>query len=73
MKKRNKNNYKNNKQKVVDVAATPVVEEKKPTIQKGNYIIEVLSEGKVIKKVAVANAEINITKLVDGGLTVDLG
>lgn len=73
MKKRNKNNYKNNKQKVVDVVTTPVVEEKKPTIQKGNYIIEVLSEGKVIKKLAVANAEINITKLVDGGLTVDLG
>ena len=63
-----KNNYKNNKSKVVteDMA-------KKPTLKKGNYIIEVMSGDKVIKKIAVANAEINITKLVDGGLTVDLG
>ncbi|WP_338630675.1 hypothetical protein [Clostridium baratii] len=63
-----KNNYKNNKSKSVteDMA-------KKPTIEKGNYIIEVMSGDKVIKKIAVANAEINITKLVDGGLTVDLG
>lgn len=65
-------NNKKNKSKVIDVKATPVVEENKPTIGKGNYIIEVISEGQVIKKIAVAGAEINITKFNDGGLTVDL-
>lgn len=63
-----KNNYKNNKSKAVTEDKA-----KKPTIEKGNYVIEVISEGKVIKKIAVANAEINIIKLVDGGLAVDLG
>jgi len=43
-----------------------------PTLEKGNYIIEIKSNGEVIKKMAVANSEINIQKLADGGLTVDL-
>lgn len=44
----------------------------KPTLDIGNYIIEVTSEGEIIKKVAVANSEINIKKLSRGGLAVDL-
>lgn len=49
------------------------VEEKQgSTLEKGNYIIEVISEENVIRKMAVANAEINITQLADGGMTVDL-
>ncbi|SUY47048.1 Uncharacterised protein [Clostridium putrefaciens] len=47
-------------------------EEVKPTIEIGNYFIEVISDGEVIKKIAVANSEINITKLSQGGLAVDL-
>lgn len=55
--------------KIIDVETTEVT---KPTIDLGNYIVEIISEGQVIKKIAVANAEINITKLADGGLTIDL-
>ena len=51
--------------------ATPV-EENKPTLEVGNYIIEVKSNGQVIKKFVAANAEINIQRLAEGGLTVDL-
>ena len=47
-------------------------EENKPTLEKGNYIIEVMESGQVIKKVAVANAEVNITKLAEGGMAIDL-
>lgn len=43
-----------------------------PTLEKGNYIVEVVSNGEVIKKIAVANSEIYIKKLATGGLTVDL-
>ena len=46
--------------------------EDKPTLEQGNYVIEVISEGRVIKKLVVANSEINITKLANGGMTVDL-
>ena len=56
--------------KIVEIEE--VKEEVKPTLEVGNYIIEVKTEGGVIKKIAVANAEINITKLADGGLTIDL-
>lgn len=59
-------------EKIIDVDATQVVEENKPSLDEGNYIIEVISEGNVIKKVLVANSSINITKLKEGGLTVDL-
>lgn len=54
--------------KVIDVE--PI--EEKPTLDEGNYIIEVISNGNIIKKIAIANSAINITKLADGGLTVDL-
>ena len=43
-----------------------------PTIPKGNYIIQIISEGQEIKRIAVAGAEINITKLAEGGLAIDL-
>lgn len=43
-----------------------------PTLAKGNYLIEIADENGVIKKIAVANSEINITQLKDGGFTVDL-
>lgn len=59
-------------EKIIDVDATQIVEENKPSLYEGNYIIEVISEGNVIKKVLVANSSINITKLKEGGLTVDL-
>jgi hypothetical protein len=59
-------------EKIIEVDSTQTLEENKPTIDKGNYIIEVISEGNVIKKIAVANSYINIIKLADGGLTVDL-
>lgn len=57
------------KDKKIDAEA---VQENKPTLEKGNYIIEIVTEDQVIKKLAVANAEINIKKLADGGLAVDL-
>lgn len=44
----------------------------KPTLEKGNYIVRIVSEGEEIKKIAVANAEIFIEKLAGGGMTVDL-
>lgn len=60
------------KKEIIDVEATPVAEENKPTLEVGNYIIEVISNGQVIKKFVAANAEINIQRLAEGGLTVDL-
>ncbi len=75
----NKNNRKfqknkENKEKVVDVDYKEVKEkeEVKPTFVEGNYIIMVTSKGEVLKRIAVAGAEIHIQKLADGGLTVDL-
>ncbi|HBI6885284.1 hypothetical protein ACV30Q_04485 [Clostridium perfringens] len=75
----NKNNRKfeknkGNKENVVDVNYTEVKEkeEVKPTFTEGNYVITVVSKGEILKKVAVAGAEVYVTKLADGGLTVDL-
>lgn len=69
----NKNN-KENKSKIVDADYTEVKEkeEVKPTFTEGNYIITVVSKGEIIKKLAVAGAEVYVTKLADGGLTIDL-
>ncbi|HAT4156630.1 TPA: hypothetical protein I9Z79_001090 [Clostridium perfringens] len=69
----NKNN-KGNKENVVDVNYTEVKEkeESKPTFEEGNYVITIVSKGEIIKKIAVAGAEVYVTKLADGGLTVDL-
>ncbi|EJT6498017.1 hypothetical protein N2W45_000970 [Clostridium perfringens] len=74
----NKNNRKFQKNKgkenVVDVDYKEVnkQEEVKPTFEEGNYVITVVSKGEILKKVAVAGAEVYVTKLADGGLTVDL-
>ncbi|PWW87626.1 hypothetical protein [Clostridium perfringens] len=72
----NKNNrkFQKNKEKVVDVDYKEVnkQEEVKPTFEEGNYVITVVSKGEILKKVAVAGAEVYVTKLADGGLTVDL-
>ena len=72
----NKNNrkFQKNKEKVVDVDYKEVnkQEEVKPTFEEGNYVITVVSKGEILKKLAVAGAEVYVTKLVDGGLTVDL-
>ncbi|MBO3389680.1 hypothetical protein [Clostridium perfringens] len=75
----NKNNRKfqknkGNKENVVDVnyAEVKEKEEVKPTFEEGNYVITVVSKGEILKKVAVAGAEVYVTKLADGGLTVDL-
>ena len=72
-KKFNKNN-KGNKENVVDVNYTEVKEKEdvKPTFTEGNDVITVVSKGEIIKKLAVAGAEVYVTKLADGGLTVDL-
>ncbi|MBI6029137.1 hypothetical protein ACSXBU_11720 [Clostridium perfringens] len=74
-KKFQKNKYnKGNKENIVDVDYTEVnkQEEIKPTFSEGNYVIMVISKGEVLKKIAVAGAEIHIQKLAEGGLTVDL-
>ena len=74
----NKNNRKfqknKSKENVVDVNYTEVKEREdvKPTFAEGNYIIMVTSKGEVLKRIAVAGAEIHVQKLADGGLTVDL-
>lgn len=75
----NKNNRKfqknkGNKENVVDVnyAEVKEKEEVKPTFEEGNYVITVVSNGEILKKIAVAGAEVYVTKLADGGLTVDL-
>ncbi|MDU3020074.1 hypothetical protein ACV3RY_15100 [Clostridium perfringens] len=59
---------------IVDVNYTEVKEREdvKPTFAEGNYIIMVTSKGEVLKRIAVAGAEIHVQKLADGGLTVDL-
>lgn len=60
--------------KIIDVEQEEVEEviEDTPTLEKGNYILEITSEGNVIRKLAIANSSIKITKLADGGMTVDL-
>lgn len=74
----NKNNRKFQKNKgkenIVDVNYTEVKEREdvKPTFAEGNYIIMVTSKGEILKRIAVAGAEIHIQKLAEGGLTVDL-
>lgn len=74
----NKNNKKFQKNKgkenIVDVNYTEVKEREdvKSTFAEGNYIIMVASKGEVLKRIAVAGAEIHIQKLAEGGLTVDL-
>ena len=62
------------KNEIIEVEPTSVedVKEDKPTLPQGNYVVEIISEGKVIKKLAVANAEVNITRLAEGGMTVEL-
>ncbi|ELC8387342.1 hypothetical protein QYB55_002545 [Clostridium perfringens] len=74
----NKNNRKFQKNKgkenIVDVDYTEVnkQEDVKPTFEEGNYVITLVSKGEILKKLAVAGAEVYVTKLADGGLTVDL-
>ncbi|MCS4570227.1 hypothetical protein FZ989_06600 [Clostridium perfringens] len=74
----NKNNRKFQKNKVkenivdVDYKEVNKKEEVKPTFEEGNYVITVVSKGEILKKIAVAGAEVYVTKLSDGGLTVDL-
>ncbi len=74
----NKNNRKFQKNKgkenIVDVDYTEVnkQEDVKPTFEEGNYVITVASKGEILKKIAVAGAEVYVTKLAEGGLTVDL-
>lgn len=72
----NKNNrkFQKNKETIVDVDYKDVnkKEEVKPTFIEGNYVVTVVSKGEILKKLAVAGAEIYVTKLADGGLTVDL-
>ena len=72
--KRKSNKEKNNKGNVVDVNYTEVKEQEevKPTFEKGNYVVTVVAQGEILKKIAVAGAEVYVTKLADGGLTVDL-
>ncbi|ELC8449573.1 hypothetical protein ACSXBY_04530 [Clostridium perfringens] len=71
----NKNNRKFQKNKKIVDADYKEVKEKdevKPTFEEGNYVITVVSNGEILKKLAVAGAEVYVTKLAEGGLTVDL-
>lgn len=72
--KRKFNKEKNNKGNIVDVNYTEVKEQEevKPTFEKGNYVVTVVAQGEILKKIAVAGAEVYVTKLAGGGLTVDL-
>ncbi|EHR1328794.1 TPA: hypothetical protein ACF2DS_002365 [Clostridium perfringens] len=74
MANKNKNKFNKNKEKVVDVKYAEVKEQQevKPTFETGNYVVSVVANGEIIKKIAIAGAEIYVTKLADGGLTVDL-
>ena len=76
MANKNKRKFPKNKgnENIVDVNYTEVKEKEdvKPTFAEGNYIITVTSKGEVLKRIAVAGAEIHIQKLAEGGLTVDL-
>lgn len=76
MSNKNKRKFQKNKGKenVVDVDYKEVnkQEEIKPTFEEGNYVVTVVSKGEILKKLAVAGAEVYVTKLADGGLTVDL-
>ncbi|MGL4569630.1 MAG: hypothetical protein ACRCVJ_01030 [Clostridium sp.] len=68
----NKNNQGNKTGGIENKEVPKNEEEIKPTHEKGNYVLSVVAEGEIIKKIAVAGAEIYVTKLADGGLTVDL-
>ncbi len=70
--KKNFNKRKNEKVVDVDYKEVDKKEEVKPTFSEGNYVVTVVSKGEIMKKMAVAGAEIYITKLADGGLIVDL-
>ena len=76
MANKNKRKFPKNKGKenIVDVNYTEVKEREdvKPTFAEGNYIIMVTSKGEILKRIAVAGAEIHVQKLADGGLTVEL-
>lgn len=76
MANKNKRKFQKNRgnENIVDVNYTEVKEkeEVKPTFEEGNYVITVVSKGEILKKLAVAGAEVYVTKLADGGLTVDL-
>ncbi|MGU8581862.1 hypothetical protein ACV3RA_02480 [Clostridium perfringens] len=76
MANKNNRNFQKNKGKenIVDVDYTEVnkQEEVNPTFAEGNYVITVASKGEILKKIAVAGAEVYVTKLAEGGLTVDL-
>jgi hypothetical protein len=56
----------------IDVTPNDQATENKPTLELGNYIISIRTDGNEIKRIAIANAEIFIEKLADGGMTVDL-
>lgn len=56
--------------KVIDVDENE--DTNKPTLEKGNYLVEVIENGQLIKRIAVINAEINITRLAEGGMAIDL-
>ncbi|HAT4305057.1 hypothetical protein [Clostridium perfringens] len=76
MANKNKRKFQKNRgnENIVDVNYTEVKEREdiKPTFEEGNYIIMVTSKGEILKRIAVAGAEIHIQKLAEGGLTVDL-
>ncbi|MFR5593357.1 MAG: hypothetical protein ACLTK6_09470 [Clostridium perfringens] len=76
MANKNKRKFQKNRgnENIVDVNYTEVKEREdiKPTFEEGNYIIMVTSKGEILKRIAVAGAEIHIQKLAEGGLTIDL-
>ena len=57
---------------VEETEDTETAKQTNSTLEIGNYVIEVVSEGQVIRKLAIANSEINIQRIASGGMTIDL-
>ena len=60
--------------KVLEVKEDEVekVEEAGSSLEKGNYLIEVMHEGEVLRKMVVVGSEIKLSKMEDNGITIDL-
>jgi DNA polymerase sigma len=56
----------------IDATISEERHKNKPTLEQGNYIIEVVSNNQLIRKLVVVNSEINIVRFNDGGLAMDI-
>lgn len=60
--------------KIIDVEENEVeaVKEASSLLEKGNYLIEVMNEGEVLRKMVAVGSEIKISRMQDSGITIDL-